>query len=176
MEELEQSLCKEKEEKNTLQNKYNEKEQDMQRKYNESETEWNKYYDELIKSHTNEKEQLHKAITNLTVEKDNLLTRLSTIAADRLTHENVNIVDLSDVDCPTKLQEVYSELYDNEWTDAFEELTRDGNATENEAIMILLKILVSSFQNCREITWGRYERLKHVASYIEQEISLQSPK
>ncbi|KAL3879291.1 hypothetical protein ACJMK2_031592, partial [Sinanodonta woodiana] len=144
--------------------------------YNESETEWKKYCDELIKSHTNEKEQLHEAITNLTVEKDNLLTRLSTIASDRLKHENTNIADLSDVDCPTKLQEVYSELYDNEWTDAFEELTKDYNATETDAIMMLLKLIMSSFQNCREITWGRYERLKHVASYIEQEISLQSPK
>ena len=33
---------------------------------------------------------------------------------------NPNIVDLSDNNRPTKLAEVFGEIYDNEWTDASE--------------------------------------------------------
>ena len=51
---------------------------------------------------------------------------------------NVNIADLSDPNRPTKLAEQFSELYDNDWTDAFEEL---GALEEEERIKFLLKIL-----------------------------------
>ncbi|KAK3582925.1 hypothetical protein CHS0354_009732 [Potamilus streckersoni] len=67
--------------------------------------------------------------------------RLSQFAGERLRQENTDITDLADVDRATKLAEAYSELYDNEWTDAFEELKNSG-LTENDAIGKLLDILV----------------------------------
>lgn len=50
--------------------------------------------------------------------------RLSSIAGDRLTHNNPNITNLGDKKRPTKLAELYKDLYDNEWTDAMETLEK----------------------------------------------------
>lgn len=49
-----------------------------------------------------------------------LFCRLSKVASQQLTTGNPNIADLSDKHRPTKIGELYSELYDNEWSEAFE--------------------------------------------------------
>ena len=54
---------------------------------------------------------------------------------------NPNIEDLSDINRPTKISEQYSELYDNEWTDAFSYLTEQEGLDEKRAIQILLIVL-----------------------------------
>lgn len=67
--------------------------------------------------------------------------RLSKAVGDKLTNNNPNIADLSDKNRPTKLAEKYAELYDNQWTDAFEEI--EGYfRTEEEVIRVLLEILM----------------------------------
>lgn len=65
--------------------------------------------------------------------------RLSKVAGAKLTHGNAAITDLSDTDRPTKLAEKFSELYDNAWTDAFEELDNTFQ-NEEETIKVLLRI------------------------------------
>lgn len=50
------------------------------------------------------------------------MCRISEIAGARLKSNNPAIADLSDQNRPSKLAEKFSELYDNEWTDATEEL------------------------------------------------------
>lgn len=54
-----------------------------------------------------------------------LSSRLSEIASTRLRANNPNIADLSDQNRATKLGERISELYDNEWTDAFESIDKE---------------------------------------------------
>ena len=66
--------------------------------------------------------------------------RLSEIAGARLKYNNPGITDLSDDNRPNKLSEKFSELYDNEWTEAFEELGR-GGIGEVEIIERLLGLL-----------------------------------
>lgn len=73
-----------------------------------------------------------------------LNNRLSRLAGARLTHGNAAITDLSDTDRPTKIAEKFSELYDNAWTDAFEELDSTYH-NEKETINVLLKILQVRF-------------------------------
>jgi hypothetical protein len=63
-------------------------------------------------------------------------SRISAIASAKLTDGNPYIAELSDVNRPTKLAEQYSELFDNEWTDAFG-VINDGH-TEEDACRILL--------------------------------------
>ena len=46
--------------------------------------------------------------------------RLSSLAGDKLTKGNPAITDLGDPNRPMKIAEKYSELYDNEWTDAID--------------------------------------------------------
>lgn len=65
---------------------------------------------------------------------------MSRLAGAKLTHGNAAITDLSDTDRPTKIAEKFSELYDNAWTDAFEELDITYH-NEKETINVLLKIL-----------------------------------
>ena len=56
-------------------------------------------------------------------------------------NDNPNITDLSDENRPTKLSEKFSELYDNEWTDAFEEAENEYQ-TEEKGICYLFKTLL----------------------------------
>ena len=58
----------------------------------------------------------------------------------QLRSNNPNIVDLSDLNRPTKIGEQLSELYDKEWTDAFEDLMKEKS--EREAIKILHNVIM----------------------------------
>ena len=75
-----------------------------------------------------------------------LSTRLSTIAGERLRLHNPGIADLSDENRPNKLAEKFSELYDNQWTEALESLNRTGQS-ERVSVENLLKTLEVYFQH-----------------------------
>ena len=64
--------------------------------------------------------------------------------SSRLRNNNPNICDLSDKFRPTKLAEVSSELYDNEWTNAFDNLTEEQKMSDTNAIRILLDVVLVS--------------------------------
>ena len=66
--------------------------------------------------------------------------RLSKLTSDKLTADNPNIADLSDSNRPTKLVEMMSELYDNQWTDAYVALQPLKN---NDKLVV--KILLHTF-------------------------------
>ncbi|MGB1270763.1 MAG: hypothetical protein ACPG5T_01680, partial [Endozoicomonas sp.] len=55
-------------------------------------------------------------------EKDEALNRLSKLAGDKLIDNNPGIADLRDPNRPMKLGEQFSQIYDDEWTNALEEL------------------------------------------------------
>ncbi|KAK3594515.1 hypothetical protein CHS0354_030862 [Potamilus streckersoni] len=110
-----------------------------------------------------ENEDINKSLKK---DKNELLIRLSKIASDRLMHENTNITDLSDEIRPTKLAEKMQELYDNKWTDAFDEL-KINNYAEEETISMLLKILMETHKVCKEMTFSRYDKIKEACSYVE---------
>ncbi|KAK3582922.1 hypothetical protein CHS0354_009729 [Potamilus streckersoni] len=119
------------------------------------------YDSEVLKSHIEQAQ-----IDDLERERKELLYRLSKLAGDTLTHNNSNIANLGDLYRPSILSDIYCELYDNEWTDAFQELTDHGLA-EKDAVEMLLNILLMCFHKCREITWERYQTLKHIMSNID---------
>lgn len=82
--------------------------------------------------------------------KEELLTRLSKLAGSKLTQNNPGITDLSDSNRESKLAEQLNELYDTEWTDAFEELTESG-LSDNEAIFVILDIFKTAYGFCCNI-------------------------
>ncbi|XP_060566872.1 uncharacterized protein LOC132725706 [Ruditapes philippinarum] len=109
--------------------------------------------EEQILKHEYERNALDRNISKqreqnreLREENDTLLTRFSDVASAKLTDGNPNIADLSDKNRPTKLAEQYSELYDNEWTDAFGVL-KGGNSEEN-ACRILLHMFCDIYIAC----------------------------
>ncbi|KAK3593591.1 hypothetical protein CHS0354_018687 [Potamilus streckersoni] len=77
------------------------------------------------------------------------IERFSEIASSKLS-DNPNITDLSDPNRPTKLAEDFSELYDNEWTDAYEELEsslKDKN--EEQLVSYLLGFVLEIYKTCK---------------------------
>lgn len=90
------------------------------------------------------------------------------MAGERLTDGNPNIADLSDKNRPTKLAEMYSELYDNEWTNAYELLTKDGETEEN-ACSILVKTL------CVSVWSYANQRLKSIEVFSTQHMQILWP-
>ena len=66
--------------------------------------------------------------------------RLSDYTSKHLADNNPNITDLADPNRPTILAEIFSELYDNAWTDAFECLSKEMKSDE-KAIKKLLHVL-----------------------------------
>ncbi|XP_045206822.2 uncharacterized protein LOC123559065 [Mercenaria mercenaria] len=87
---------------------------------------------------------------NVKKDRDTILTRYSALAGSKLTHGNANIADLSDENRPTKLAEKYSELYDNEWTEAFSFLTAEDRRTSEEACKIIAKAFCCIYSACRQ--------------------------
>ncbi|XP_062610715.1 uncharacterized protein LOC134272507 [Saccostrea cucullata] len=76
--------------------------------------------------------------------KNEALTRFNEIAGRRLLDNDASIADLSTEIRPSKIGENFKILYDNEWTEAFEELTEQGK-TEEECIKTLLHIVQDTF-------------------------------
>lgn len=66
--------------------------------------------------------------------------RLSEVAGMKVFENNPNVQDLSDTKRPMKLVEAFGELYDNEWTDALEDLLKK-QIPERQAIENLKDIL-----------------------------------
>lgn len=58
----------------------------------------------------------------------------------KLTDNNPNIADLNDQNRPTKLAERYTQLYDNQWSDAFEEITDGNDAQTVDSLLNILKV------------------------------------
>lgn len=98
---------------------------------------------------------LKTEVKNLKSTQEQLEQRLSKVA--NLTYNNPNIADLSDEKRPTKLAEAFSELYDNEWTDAFEEL---DFGTEKGNTKFLLDILMKTNAICSDLSNGHTKRIK----------------
>lgn len=79
---------------------------------------------------------------------DVLLHRISASAGAKLTDDNPMLANLSDPNRPTKLAEKYSELYDNEWTHAYETLRNQFYMEEKDAISSLLTIIKVGYIFC----------------------------
>ncbi|XP_045205556.2 uncharacterized protein LOC123557874 isoform X2 [Mercenaria mercenaria] len=92
-------------------------------------------------------DHLKQQLEEVKTEKNALQMRLSKMAGDRLVRNNPAIADLSDPNRPTKIGEMYSEMYDNEWTDAFEALSNAGYS-DQDAIETLRLTLLNVFQFC----------------------------
>ncbi|XP_065930480.1 uncharacterized protein [Magallana gigas] len=89
-----------------------------------------------------------------TQEVEELSTRLSKFASQQLTEGNPNIADLSDTHRPTRLGEMYSQLFDDEWSEAFEafkpKTEDDGDDALPDTLYTLQNILTNIFEFCKD--------------------------
>lgn len=65
------------------------------------------------------------------------------MAGDRLRDGNPDIADLSDPNRPTEIGKHFSELYDNEWSDAYEEMTKIKEDHRIRALYLIMEVLFS---------------------------------
>ncbi|XP_052283524.1 uncharacterized protein LOC127880248 [Dreissena polymorpha] len=93
---------------------------------------------------------LIKQVEDLEGENDELRTRLSRVQGDLLSDNNPHVSDLTDKNRPTKIAERFSELYNNEWTNAYEKLVDTGHMKPLETVNILLQILQGVYSVCYE--------------------------
>ncbi|XP_052795699.1 myosin-10-like [Mya arenaria] len=91
---------------------------------------------------------LSKRLEESENDKRTLTLRLSKIAGANLAFQNPNIADLGDPNRPTKLAEKFSELYDNQWTDAFEQIDLED---DQERIKRLFDILKNVNGHCLDV-------------------------
>ncbi|KAH3737819.1 hypothetical protein DPMN_044414 [Dreissena polymorpha] len=117
-------------------------------------------WEQLLKNAKLEIKRLRQEKQLLETEKQDALTRLSQLMSSKLRDNNPNIADLSDTFRPTKIAELLTELYDNEWTDAFSVL--DQQYTEKQGITFLLDIIMEAYVFCeKELT----ESWSHVQNH-----------
>ncbi|CAC5390089.1 unnamed protein product [Mytilus coruscus] len=86
----------------------------------------------------------------MTREKEDLKTRLSQVAGAKLMAGNTSIADLGDKYRPTRIAELYSELYDNEWTEAVDVLV-STKWSEDMIVRHLFIILQGCYKACCQL-------------------------
>lgn len=119
-------------------------------------------YEARVNDLQNKLKESLEEMDKISKDKQNLLTRLSAVASTQLTDGNPAITDLSDTNRPTRIAEKFSELYDNEWTDAFEALTSQYHMSEREAVDLLLRILKDCFNFGKVAASGQLSELHKV--------------
>lgn len=109
---------------------------------------------------------LYEELKRIEKERSEVLLRLSKLTSETLTSNNPNVADLADPHRPTKLGEMFSELYDNEWTDAFEVLQAAGKG-ERRSIQILFESFMDIFHFCNTQRSNVFEIRPKTASLLE---------
>lgn len=99
--------------------------------------------------------RLQEMYQKLQTDYNDILRRYSEMVGARIAHNNPDIVNLGDPNRPTKIAEQYSELYDNEWTDAYDVLRK--GMSEKKAIAKLLKVLLKMYDHCDKTAKGQLE-------------------
>ncbi|KAK3593601.1 hypothetical protein CHS0354_018699 [Potamilus streckersoni] len=97
-------------------------------------------------------DELEALIKKERSEKEDALRRLSSVASAKLRDNNPNIADLSDPNRPTRIVEKLSEIYDNEWTDAFDHLEKCYSKEEKDNVQLLLDVLIKVHQKCNNLS------------------------
>ncbi|XP_076117728.1 uncharacterized protein LOC143085329 [Mytilus galloprovincialis] len=128
---------------------------------------FNSLLSKLVKSLDEEKAQFQNKMMNeikqLKEENEGLQTRLSKVAGSRLTEGNPSITNLGDPNRPMKIAEMYSELYDNEWTDIMDKFENGKKKPKGPKVLqALYSTLVGSYQLCITKSTALEEKVKEI--------------
>ncbi|KAJ8317645.1 hypothetical protein KUTeg_005549 [Tegillarca granosa] len=86
------------------------------------------------------KQEIHRKNREIKESEDQIKRLKSKISGAALSNDP-NVIDLNDPNRSMKIGEKYSELYDNEWVDAFYYLENSANLREDKILDILQRIL-----------------------------------
>ncbi|KAL3878221.1 hypothetical protein ACJMK2_030588 [Sinanodonta woodiana] len=155
----EQELLKEKSEKSQLLKRVEEQAKELK-----------SCHAQLQKKATQLQEQ-REAAKPACKEKDDATSGHSRHMGQQMSEGTPNIPDLSDPNRPSKLGERYSELYDNEWTNAFEVLTSKSGKDDKQAVDVLRNILWKSYASAFNISRTQIEKAEHELSKSSEPVS-----
>ncbi|XP_053389266.1 myosin heavy chain, clone 203-like [Mercenaria mercenaria] len=127
--------------------------------------------DALLEHHAQEIAGKNRQLNELALERDDMRNRFSKLAGDKLTNQNADIADLSDPNRAMKLSEKFGQLYDDEWTDAFEVL-KGKKMLVKDAIQFLLDILQRCVAFCAKLRDTQMDSLKNVLLHPSQDVSM----
>lgn len=117
---------------------------------------------DVIKTKTEEIRESKKQLMDTKKDLDETKSRLSQMMGNQMKDGNPYITDLSDKNRPTKLSEMYTELYDNEWTDAFDVIQNASrNQDEKDTVKQLYDILLDINKFCQTEAENQTQQLKH---------------
>lgn len=85
-------------------------------------------------------------------------SRLSKVCGEKMSADNPDLADLSDPYRPTRLAESFTQLYDDQWTQAFEDLQRT-RTIEKDVIETLAKILQAADAFCEEAASQQMQKM-----------------
>ncbi|KAL4230005.1 hypothetical protein ACF0H5_010393 [Mactra antiquata] len=108
-------------------------------------------------------------------EKSRYLHKLSELASNKLRHNNANLADLSDPNRANKISERFSELYDNEWTDVYDDITkkdRNKTVTNRTLAQSLLSVLKYCFQESQKLSENQRKLLYKTLHIPEENTSI----
>ncbi|XP_060083098.1 uncharacterized protein LOC132562373 [Ylistrum balloti] len=111
---------------------------------------------------TEEVKSLKKSLKITTEEKDYWINRMSCIAGKQLRDNNPEITDLSDPNRPLKLADKFSELYDNQWTNAIEYLQKSKQMSEELAIQHLSTLAKECYTFCSKKACSQLQHLQRI--------------
>ncbi|XP_060602792.1 uncharacterized protein LOC132755875 [Ruditapes philippinarum] len=112
--------------------------------------------------------ELEGNLNALNHEKQALIQRLSKVPEQHLVVDNPAIAELSDPNRPQKLGEFYSELYDNEWTDAFDAITMSGY-DEKDTIVTLQLTLINVLEFCNSKSSTLLKKTEEAVNFLFKE-------
>lgn len=115
--------------------------------------------DEQTQTETARQRDQSRLIEQQQKEIEELKTRLSKVAGEKLRENNPVTVDLSDINRPTNLADRFSELYDNEWTKALDDLNSVKEEHGEGNIKLLADILEATFQYCKKLSMDQFQDL-----------------
>ncbi|OWF51209.1 uncharacterized protein LOC110449499 isoform X2 [Mizuhopecten yessoensis] len=132
---------------------------------------------QLVKSE--DYEHMQYDLVNQRESIEELTSRLSAIASSKLKEGNPNIADLSDKNRPTKLGEHFAAMYDDQWSEAFEEMGKgkkkaaseeEDEEEEMKQIDKLLDVVKESYRFCGT---EADKQLQKIAMGMKDAVSLQ---
>ncbi|XP_063413239.1 uncharacterized protein LOC134695757 isoform X2 [Mytilus trossulus] len=117
-------------------------------------------------------DDLKKRIDAIEREKNSYINRLSNVAGSLLTDNNPNITDLNDSNRPTKLAEKLGKIYDDEWTDAMQDLENKKSKKKEKRhekivyhLYSIIKVLYVTCKQKAEEQVGHFLLLKDPSQY-----------
>ncbi|OWF41295.1 hypothetical protein KP79_PYT13132 [Mizuhopecten yessoensis] len=116
---------------------------------------------------TKDNEKQRETLKSLQKENAELKTEMN---GAQLTDNDPAIADLSDPTRPLSLGEKFSDLYDNEWTDAMEEMT-DIISDETKVIKLLLEIVCDAYKFCLYRADRFMDKINRTLSGFSEELS-----